>query len=93
MCCGDKRGFGDGPSHAGGHRAGAGENCGCHEPGHNSSAEHHGSGHSGGRDACCCGHSLLSREERISMLEKYRNSLKSELEGVEEELKRLNEPK
>jgi len=27
------------------------------------------------------------------MLEKYRNSLKSELEGVEEELKRLNEPK
>ena len=26
------------------------------------------------------------------MLEKYRNSLKSELEGVEEELKRLKEP-
>ncbi len=89
MCCGDKHGFGDGPSPAGVRRFGAGVNCGCNEPGHRSAAAHHGTGHSGGRDTCCCGHPLPTREERISMLERYRDSLKRELEGVEEELKKL----
>jgi len=89
MCCRDKHGLGDEPSHSGDHRADAGENCGCHEPGHHSAAAHHGSGHSGKRDVCCCGHPLQSREERVSMLETLRDSLKSELEGVEEELKEL----
>jgi hypothetical protein len=89
MCCRDKHGFGDEPLHAGVPRAGEGENCRCHELGHSSAASHHGSDHPGRRDTCCCGHPLPSREERISMLEKYRDSLKSELEGVEEELKEL----
>jgi hypothetical protein len=89
MCCGDKHGFGDEPLHSGVPRAGAGENCGCHEPGHHSAAMHYGSGRSGRRETCCCGRTFPSREERISMLEKYRESLKSELEGVEEELKEL----
>ncbi|KUK45069.1 MAG: hypothetical protein WCY97_01430 [Methanothrix sp.] len=91
MCCGDKHGFGDGPSNAGVRRLGVGENCGCHEPGHHSVASHHGSGLFGGRETCCCGHPHPSQEERISMLEKYRERLKNELEGVEEELMRLNE--
>jgi hypothetical protein len=89
MCCGDKRGFGDGLLHAGVRRPGAGENCGCHDLGHSSAASHHGPGHSGERDTCCCGYPLPSREERISMLEKLRDSLKGELEGVEDELKEL----
>jgi len=89
MCCRDKRDFGDEPSRAGVRRLGAGEGCGCIEPGHHSAASHRATGSSGGRETCCCGHPLPSREERISMLERYRDSLKRELEGVEEELKKL----
>jgi hypothetical protein len=40
---------------------------------------------------CGCGgeRRFLSRKEKIEMLEEYRESLKSELEGVEEALKEL----
>jgi len=39
---------------------------------------------------CGCGRrKFLSKKERIEMLEEYRESLKCELEGVEEELKGL----
>ncbi len=37
----------------------------------------------------CGGRRFLSRKERIEMLEEYLESLKSEMEGVEEELKEL----
>jgi hypothetical protein len=41
---------------------------------------------------CGCGgeRRFLSRKEKIEMLEEYRESLKSELEGVEEALKELH---
>lgn len=37
----------------------------------------------------CGGRRFLSRKEQIEMLEEYRESLKSELEGIEEALKEL----
>ena len=37
----------------------------------------------------CGGRRFLSKKERIEMLEEYLESLKSEMEGVEEELKEL----
>jgi hypothetical protein len=37
----------------------------------------------------CKGRRFLSKKERIEVLEEYKESLKCELEGVEEELKRL----
>ncbi len=37
----------------------------------------------------CGGLRFLSKKERIEMLEEYSESLKSEIEGVEEELKEL----
>jgi len=37
----------------------------------------------------CRGRMFLSRKEKIEMLEEYRGSLKKELEGVEEELRKL----
>ena len=37
----------------------------------------------------CGGRRFLSKKERIEMLEEYSESLKCELEGVEEELKEL----
>jgi hypothetical protein len=43
---------------------------------------------------CGCGCSqqrFLSKKEKVEMLKEYRESLKSELEGVEEELKRAQE--
>jgi len=45
-----------------------------------------------GMCGCDCGQRrFLSKKERVEMLEEYRESLKSELEGVEEELKRAQE--
>jgi hypothetical protein len=88
MCCGEKQGYHAGPvagpmhhgaHHSGGH--GMHGMCGCEEKqGHHSDA--HG--------MCGCGgRKFLSKKERVEMLEEYRESLKCELEGVEEELKRL----
>jgi hypothetical protein len=57
--------------------------------------EHHAGGHGAeylrGGD-CGCGHGrrrFLSRKEKIEMLEEYRESLRNELEGVEEALQEL----
>lgn len=51
----------------------------------------HGDHHEGMMHGMCgCGgRRFLSKKERIDMLEEYSESLKSELEGVEEELKEL----
>ena len=53
----------------------------------------HGAYHMGmahGMGGCGCGgRRFLSKKERIEMLEEYSESLKCELEGVEEELKEL----
>jgi len=81
MCCGEKQGHHAGPMHHGVPHSGEHGMCGCEEKqGHNSGA--HG--------MCGCGgRRFLSKKERIEMLEEYRESLKCELEGVEEELKSL----
>jgi hypothetical protein len=51
-------------------------------------AHHKGMAH--GMCGCGCGgRRFLSRKEKIEMLEEYRESLKNELEGVEEELNGL----
>ena len=55
----------------------------------------HGSHHMGmahGRCGCGCGdRRFLSKKERMDILEEYRESLKKELEGVEEELRKIKE--
>jgi hypothetical protein len=51
-------------------------------------AHHRGMPH----DMCGCGcggRMFLSRKEKVEMLEEYRESLKNELDGVEEELRKL----
>jgi hypothetical protein len=65
-----------------------GEEMRRHHFGHVSHEAHHrGTAHS----MCCCssGREFLSRKEKVEMLEEHRESLKSELEGVEEELREL----
>jgi hypothetical protein len=54
----------------------------CHTGGHRRHGGHHG---------CCCGfpRRFFSREEEKKKLEKYRDQLKNELAGVEEELKKM----
>ena len=60
---------------------------GQHHAGHIGHGAHHrGMAHG----ICGCGERrFLSRKEKIEMLEEYKESLKSELEGVEEALKEL----
>jgi hypothetical protein len=64
------------------------EVCGCEGSVHGHRKEHifHEMCHCG-----CGGRRFQSRKEKIEMLEDYRRYLKNELEGVEEELKSLNE--
>ena len=51
-------------------------------------AHHMGMAH--GMCSCGCGgRRFLSRKEKVEVLEEYRESLKNELEGVEEELNEL----
>lgn len=57
--------------------------------GHIGHGIHHGGMEYGMCDCGCGGRSFLSKRERIEMLEEYSESLKSELEGVEEELTEL----
>ena len=60
-----------------------------HHAGHMGQSAHHG-GMAHGMCGCGCGgRRFLSRKEKIEMLEEYRESLKCELEGVEEELSEL----
>jgi hypothetical protein len=66
--------------------------CGDEEMhGHHAGHIGHGAHHRGtAHGMCSCGgRRFLSRKEKIEMLEEYRESLKSELEGVEEELNEL----
>lgn len=67
--------------------------CGEEMHGHHAGHIGHGAPHGGmahGKCDCGCGgRKFLSNKERIEMLEEYSESLKSELEGVEEELKEL----
>jgi hypothetical protein len=67
--------------------------CGEEMHGHHAGRMIHGAHHRGMvHGACGCGFGgrrFLSRNEKIEMLEEYRESLKNELEGVEEELKEL----
>ena len=91
MCCGEKQGHESVPMMHGVCQSGAGEMCGCEEkPGSHALPMHHGTHHSGARGMCGCGErKFLSKKERIEMLEEYRESLKCELDGVEEEMKEL----
>jgi hypothetical protein len=64
--------------------------CGCEEKhGHHAVPMPHGVHHAGAHGMCGCERQFLSKKERIEMLEEYRESLKCELEGVEEELKEI----
>ena len=66
-----------------------GEEMHGHLGGHIGHEAHH-KGMAHGMCGCGCGERrFLSRKEKIEMLEEYRESLKNELEGVEEELKKL----
>ena len=66
-----------------------GEEMQGHHGGHIGHEAHH-KGMAHGMCGCGCGgRKFLSRKEKIEMLEDYRESLKNELEGVEEELKKL----
>lgn len=57
--------------------------------GHMDHKDHHG-GMAQGMCGCGCGpRRFPSRKEKIEMLEEYKESLKNELEGVEEALKEL----
>lgn len=91
MCCGEKQGHESVPMMHGVSQSGASEMCGCEEKhGHRAMSMHHGFHHSEARGMCDCGcheRRFLSKKERIEMLVEYRESLKCELEGVEEELK------
>ena len=68
-----------------------GEEMHGHHAGHMSMG--HGAHHMGmahGMCGCGCGgRRFLSKRERIEILEEYKEELKNELEGVEEELKEL----
>ena len=67
--------------------------CGEEMQGHHARHAIHGAPHGGmihGMCGCDCqGRRFLSRREKMEMLEEYRESLKNELEGVEEELKEI----
>ena len=67
--------------------------CGEEMQGHHAEHMMHGAhrmGMAAGICGCGCGgRKFPSRKEKIEMLEEYKESLENELEGVEEELKRL----
>jgi len=90
MCCGEKQGHQSVPMAQDVPQIGTGKMCGCEENhGHHSMSVPHGVHHSGAHGMCGCGRQFLSKKERIEMLEEYRESLKCELDGVEEELKEI----
>ena len=89
MCCGDKQGHESvtkGVCQSVEH-----DKCGCEEKhGPHAVPMPHGIHHAGPHGMCGCHERrFLSKKERIEMLEEYRDSLKCELDGVEEELKEI----
>jgi hypothetical protein len=91
MCCGEKQGHQSVTVTQGVCQSGAREMCGCEEKhGHHAMPMRHGIHHSDNHETCGCGeHKFLSKKEKIEKLEEYRESLKCELDGVEEELKAI----
>ena len=88
MCYAEKPGHPVAPLH-GVSRLGASEMCGCMDR-HGFHGVPHGIHHLGHHERCCCHERrLFCSKERIEILEKYRESLKIELEGVEEALEAL----
>ncbi len=66
--------------------------CCADKQGHHSVTVNQGVCQSGAREMCgCVERKFLSKKERIVMLEEYRESLKCELDGVDEKLKVLKE--
>lgn len=61
---------------------------GEHHAGHTGHGAHHG-GMAHGMCGCGGERRFISRKEKVEMLKEYSESLKSELEGVEEALKEL----
>lgn len=91
MCCGEKQGRESVTVNQGVCQSGAHEMCGCEEKqGYHAMSMRHEGHHASSHGMCRCHERrYLSRKERIGVLEEYRESLKRELEGVEEELKEI----
>jgi len=89
MCYVEKPGHPVAPLHGAASRLGASEMCGCMDR-HGVHGSPYGIHHLGHHERCCCHERrLFCSKERIDMLETYRESLKMELEGVEEALEAL----
>ena len=91
MCCKDIQGHESVTATKSACQSCAREMCGCEEKhGHHAMPMRHEIHHSDDHETCGCGeHKLLSKKEKIEKLEEYRESLKCELDGVEEELKEI----
>ncbi len=91
MCCKDIQGNESVTLTQGACQSGAGEMCACKEkPGLHAMAMLHGNHHSDNHGTCgCVRRRFLSKKEKIEKLEEYRESLRCELDGVEEELKEI----
>jgi hypothetical protein len=92
MCCEGKQGHQSVIVTQGVCQSDAREMCGCEiKHGHHAMPMRHKIHHSDAHGTCGCGErKLLSKKERIDMLEEYRESLECELDGVEEKLKEIN---
>jgi len=93
MCCAEKQGHQSVTVNQGVCQSGAREMCGCEEkPGSHAMPMRHEVHHFKAHGTCgCVERKFLSKTERIEMLEEYRESLKCELDGVDEKLKALKE--
>jgi|WetSurMetagenome_2_1015567.scaffolds.fasta_scaffold131240_2 hypothetical protein len=91
MCCGEKQGHESVTMMHGADQSDAREMFGCEEKHrHHAMPMLHGVHHSDVRGMCNCHERrFVSKKERIEVLEEYRESLKCELDGVEEELKEI----
>jgi len=93
MCCAEKQDHQSVDVNQGVCQSDAREMCGCEaKPGSHAVSMRHRVHHSEAHGTCCClERKFLSKKERIEMLEGYRESLKCELDGVDEKLKALKE--
>jgi hypothetical protein len=89
MCCGENQGHQSVTMTQSVCQSDALDMCGCEEKhGHHALTMRREIPHSHAQGTCGCKERrFLSKKERIEMLEEYRESLKCELDGVEEELK------